>query len=107
MKFCPQFIHEQWVNHFVDIGDAGVMHSTFAARVGIQGAFKHWTENGWTDVTPVEWGAVIHNHIHNFLREIRNLHSHLTEQAAVHVWERFQLCVVFVTFLQLGIQCFE
>ena len=91
----------------MDVGNARVVHPAFAPRFGVQGAFKHSTENRRADVPPVKRSAMVHDDIHNLFREIRNLNLFIAEQASIHVWERLYLGIVFVALLQTSIQGLE
>ena len=93
----------------MDILDAGIVHTAAAARFGVQGAFKHSTENRGADFRPVEiLAGLVQQQIADFIGKGRYLYIFITEQAAVDIGERGQLRVIVlqigVAVLQLGVQ---
>ena len=82
---------------------ARVVHSTTAARFGIQRALEHRTEDGGRDIRPVERGAMVAKNINNLVGKVRNFNVFRRKQSAIHVWERLQFCIVAVAVLNFGI----
>ena len=91
----------------MDVLDACVMHSSLTAGFGVQGTFKYRTENRRGYFAPVEGSAVVHDDIHDFFVEIRNLNVLVGEKPAVHVGKRRKLGVVLVTIFGLGVESLE
>lgn len=83
-----QVVQEEWVNDFVDVFDAGIVHPARTTCLRVQGAFKDSTKDGGADDRPIKPRAGLHqDEVDHFVSQPGDLDVLIGEQTAVDVGE--------------------
>ena len=102
LKFLSKLIKEQRVDDLMDIFNRGIMHTSAAARFGVQRRFKNCAENSGTDLRPIEiFACFTQQQVTNFLCEIGNFNVLIGKKTAVDIRERGQ------TFIHIRVTIFN
>ena len=105
-QFGFQPIQKQRVNYFVDVLNAGVMHSSAATGLRVQRAFKDRTKDSRADGRPVKiLTCPAEDQRDNFLIEPRDNDVLIGKQATVDIGEGRQIIIhIGVAFLRLLVE---
>ena len=83
-----EVVQEEWVNDFVDVFNAGVVHPARTTSLRVQSAFKDSTKDGGADDRPVKPRAGLHqDQVDHCLAQAGDLDVFIGEQTAVDIGE--------------------